>query len=749
MNYKAELQKFVTSQYIFAGVRMTLACVVPAIILAYFGLLKDYFLFPLATSFVGLTDVPGPFIRRRNSLLMALCCFTLVALISGIARSFVPLVFLEILISGMLFTMIGVYGQRLASVGSIALVVMAIFVDHGIAGGSVLKNVAVLFAGCSWFIIVFLIVSKIQPYKLASQMVGENYLELGEFLRIKAKFYQPNPDYDKLLQQVISKQIQIKNQQEATRETVFKTRTIVNEATTSSRLLMMMFLNSLDLHEKLMTSENDYRKLQESFGEHEILNQINEYLLLLAEEISNIGIALQTGVKAKSLNNYAAEHHRLYEHYFQFRNKEMNAENLGNFMILRQILMRINEITDDIKNIYSVYSQDVSLAKSLSSGLDYQKFVPKEEKLNFKVLKNNLSLNSQHFRHAIRITLALLIGYSFSFVEFLGVGHSYWILITIIAILKPSYSITKSRNILRLYGTIAGGIFAYILLYFIQDGTILLTILLSSMVLCFTLLRGNYMVAVFFMTIYIFLTFNALHPGNINTIFKDRLLDTAIAGIIAFAVSYLILPVWEHSHNIDCMKASAQKTKSYFEIVLKSLQFQEFNDQKYRLSRKDAMIALANLYDNFQRMISDPKGQQHKLESVHQFVTTSHLLTAYTASLSQYAKKGTAYPDIDFESWNTKISAELARTEYILNQENYEHNFKTESNIEPEDFVHELLEQRKKEIEEMEFYDKRDIHKISYVAEIKNIREILVLIYNTAEEQRKIVENYYKTNLQS
>ena len=749
MNYKSELQKFLTSQYIFAGVRMTLACVVPALILAYFGVLKEYFIFPLATSFIGLTDQPGPFLRRRNSFIFATISFTFVALICSLIRDYVPLIILAIIVFGMFFTMIGVYGQRLSSVGSIALVVMAIFIDDHIAGPDILKSLMIFFAGCCWFIIVFLVVSKLQPYKLASQMIGENYLELGDFLRIKAKFYQKNPDYDKLLHQVINQQINIKNQQEATRELVFKTRTIVNEATTTSRLLMMMFLNSVDLHEKLSTSENDYKKLQESFSDHDILPKIHDYLIILAEEISNIGIALQTGIKAKSIYNIKDEHQRLYEHYFNFRNKELNASNLENFMVLRLILIRINEITEEIQSIYKVYTQDQSLAKSLSTNLDYEKFVPRESKLKFRVFKNNISLESQHFRHSIRITVALLIGYAFSFAYFLGIGHSYWILITIIAILKPSYSITKSRNLLRLYGTIGGAVFAYIFLHLVHDPNIILGTLLASMVLCFTLLKGKYMLAVFFMTVYIFLTFNALNPGNINLIFKDRLLDTAIAGVIAFGVSYFIFPIWEHTQNIDLMKTSVKKSIAYFDTIIESLQSQKYNDQQYRLKRKDAMIALANLSDNFQRMISDPKNQQFKLEKVHQFVTTNHLLTAYTASLSQYSKQEKAYPDIDFSNWQIKIMAELLRSEYILNEEKYEHNFADESRIKPEDFVSELLEQRKKEIEEEEFYAHRDINQISYLAEIKNIREILSLIYNTAKEQRKIVESYYKTNLQS
>jgi uncharacterized membrane protein YccC len=80
--------------------------------------------------------------------------------------------------------------------------------------------------------------------------------------------------------------------------------------------------------------------------------------------------------------------------------------------------------------------------------------MPNEPKLNSKVLRNNISLSSSHFRHAIRITTALLLGYLFSMFDFLGLGHTYWILITITAILKPAYSITKQRNLLRLYGTL-------------------------------------------------------------------------------------------------------------------------------------------------------------------------------------------------------------------------------------------------------------------------------------------------------
>lgn len=743
MNYSAELKKFVTSQYVYSAIRITLATVLPCLVLAHFGILKEYFLFPLGTSFVALTDQPGPFIRRRNALTFAIFCFVFVATIASLVMNFKILVFAEIIVFGMFFSLIGVYGQRLAAVGSLSLVVLAIFIDGHLTGGNIFKSLLIFASGCTWFLLIFLVVTTIQPYKLASQMIGENYLQLAEFLKIKANYYQKNPDFDKLTTQVIAKQIGIKNLQEETRETVFKTRTIVNESTTTSRLLMLMFLNSMDLHEKLMTSESDYQKLQQIFDDTTILVDIHDYLNLLAEEITNIGIALQVGTRAKPLFDLDSELSNLNHNYFDLRNKKISPENFENFMVLRQILMRINEITKEIDEIYKVFSQNVKLAKSLSTGLDLKKFMPNEEKLNFRVLRNNISLSSSHFRHALRITIALLLGYLFSLFQFLGIGHTYWILITIVAILKPAYSITKQRNLLRLYGTVAGAVIAYGILHFIHINEVLFTILLLSMIMCFSFLKGKYFWAVLFMTIYIFLSFNFLSPGKVNIIFKDRIVDTIIAAIITSLVAYIVLPVWEHTQNLDLMKKSAEANLSYFQSVISKFLEENHDLEDYKVKRKNAIISLANLSDNFQRMISDPKNQQKKLEVVHQFVATSHLITAYTASLSQYVKDDEKYPEIDAESWSRKIEAEMQKVSILLHGDTITEELKKESRIEPEDSsLEDLILKRKTELIENEAYDVRDPNKISHLTELKNIHDVLELIFDVAKEQRKVIEKY-------
>ena len=740
MNYTSELKKFVTSQYIYSGVRIALAVVIPSIILAYLGVLKQFFLFPLGTIFLALTDMPGPFHRRRNSLILALFFYFSISLVAGLLKDFPILIFLEIIIFGLFFTMLGIYGKRLDIVGSLTLVVFAIFIDGAPGVHSALWNACVFSLGAAWFFIVFLLVTVLKPYKLAEQMIGENYIELGKYLRLKSQFYLKNPDFEAIYSQIFGLEVRIKEHQEATREVVFKTRQMVRESTSTSRLLMQLFLNSFDLHEMLILSTNDYKKLQKSFGDKEILEKINLYLNKLSNELINIGISIQGGMKASPIINISDELHQLHEEFFELRNKEMNAETLENFMILRQIFLRITEISDEIQTIYKLKTQNIKLVKSLSTGLDLEKFVTKEEKLNHKVFINNFSLKSNHFRHAIRITVAMLIGYALSKISILGINKVYWILITILAIMRPVYSITKRRNILRIYGTVAGAIVGFVIVYYITNPIVLLGIFLVCLMLTFSLLKDKYAWAVFFMTVYIFLIFDFMKPGNFNDIFLERLFDTLIAAVIVFFVSYLVLPVWEHQKNKTLILKYIKANDKYFNRIIDILNQKNIEIQDYKMSRKEAIISLANLSDNFQKMLSDPKDQQKNLENIHLFVTTAHLFTAYVASLSQYALKGENYSEIDLSGWKNKINNELIIAKSILENEKPEEKNTLSLEISTADQVDELLEKRKKEIREEEFLDRRDPKVISHLTELKNIKELLELIYNEAREQRKIAK---------
>ena len=334
----------------------------------------------------------------------------------------------------------------------------------------------------------------------------------------------------------------------------------------------------------------------------------------------------------------------------------------------------------------------------------------------------------------------MMIGYAISKFQFLNIHKVYWILITILAIMRPVYSITKRRNILRIYGTVAGAIVGFVIVYYITNPIVLLGIFLVCLMLTFSLLKDKYAWAVFFMTVYIFLIFDFMKPGNFNDIFLERLFDTLIAAVIVFLVSYLVLPVWEHQKNKTLILKYIKANDKYFNRIIDILNQKNIEIQDYKMSRKEAIISLANLSDNFQKMLSDPKDQQKNLENIHLFVTTAHLFTAYVASLSQYALKGENYSEIDLSGWKNKINNELIIAKSILENEKPEEKNTLSLEISTSDQVDELLEKRKKEIREEEFLDRRDPKVISHLTELKNIKELLELIYNEAREQRKIAK---------
>src|SRR5690606_13979654 len=129
-------------------------------------------------------------------------------------------------------------------------------------------------------------------YVLTQQILGETFVELGKFLRTKSKFYFENPHYDSLVNEMMKQQIIPREHQESLREILFKTREMVKESTNKSRILMLLFLDSIDLFERIMDSQQDYTYLQKAFGNTRVLKLFGSYIRFLSKELENIGLAI-------------------------------------------------------------------------------------------------------------------------------------------------------------------------------------------------------------------------------------------------------------------------------------------------------------------------------------------------------------------------------------------------------------------------------------------------------------------------
>ena len=117
MDYQLQFRKFIGSQYLYTGIRITAGVVIPAFFLYQYGLLVQMIAIPFGALFISLTDNPGPINYRRNGMLVSIVLSCLVLLVAGYSRGHSVLILNELAVFGLAFTLIGVFGNRSNSIG--------------------------------------------------------------------------------------------------------------------------------------------------------------------------------------------------------------------------------------------------------------------------------------------------------------------------------------------------------------------------------------------------------------------------------------------------------------------------------------------------------------------------------------------------------------------------------------------------------------------------------------------------------
>lgn len=664
MDYIKEYKSFISSHYLSDGIRITAGIVLPAIIFNHFNLLTAGVVVSLGAMSVSITDTPGPIHHRKNGMLACIIINTVMALLTGLAAPYPLLLGALLLVSCFSFSMIAVFGTRANSIGVSALLMIVLNMTGRHKGWDLLINTAYIFSGAVWYTLLSLLLYSFRPYKLAQQALGDCIMATANYLRVRAGFYEKDVDYEKTYQQMMELQITVHTEQNLLRELLFKSRNVIKESTTTGRTLVMMFTDIVDLFERTMASYHDYKKLHDTFNDNDILEQYRQLILELAAELDEIGIAVKSGRESEDTGLLATHINNTTLYFDTFRDNNRTAENVDGFISMRHILNSISDIAGRIHTLHLYTAYDKELIKKMAKPVDYDKFVT-HQAIDWKVLRDNLSFASNNFRHAVRISIATLVGFIVSLL--LPVGHSYWILLTIIVILKPAYSLTKKRNYERLVGTVVGAALGMLILYFIHDNQVLFIIMLILMVGTYSLMRTNYMISVIFMTPYILLLFHLLSNASFQTIIIDRVTDTAIGSVIAFLANLILLPAWEHEQVSNYMLEAIRSNKKYFITIAGAFTGNPFTNLQYKVSRKDAFVGLANLSDAFTRMLAEPKSKQKNTAQLHQFVVQNHMLTSHIATLSYYVKPlSQKFASPDFSSLINNAAARLEDAEKII-----------------------------------------------------------------------------------
>ncbi len=234
-------------------------------------------------------------------------------------------------------------------------------------------------------------------------------------------------------------------------------------------------------------------------------------------------------------------------------------------------------------------------------------------------LRANLSIHSTVFRHALRLAVCLGIGDALG--RAISLERTYWIPMTIAIVLKPDFSSTFSRGILRIAGTLVGLALATMLFHYLHTG-VWTDIALMTVFMFFLRWIGsaNYGVFVTALSSMIVLLI-ATTGGSPHIVIAARAENTIIGGVLAL-VGYAIWPTWEKTQVGPALADMIDRYAEYFDAVISAFRDGKLSDLNDR--RLAARLARSNAEASVDRIAAEPRTSRERFALLGAMLASSH-----------------------------------------------------------------------------------------------------------------------------
>lgn len=238
-------------------------------------------------------------------------------------------------------------------------------------------------------------------------------------------------------------------------------------------------------------------------------------------------------------------------------------------------------------------------------------------------------------RHAIRAALALATGYVIAVLMPWG-SHDYWILLTIVVVLRGSLAQTLERRNQRVAGTLVGSLFAVGLLATHPGPVELLLAMTAAQAFAHGFAVRKYTLTAVAATVLGLVQAHQLYAGAAPTFaLGERIADTLIGAALAWAFCY-VLPSWERTQIPALVRrtVAAQARHARLSLSLGQLHALETAPElEWRLARREAFDALSALVQATQRSLSEPRAVQPPLEPLERLQAHSYQLLAQLSAV--------------------------------------------------------------------------------------------------------------------
>ncbi len=239
-------------------------------------------------------------------------------------------------------------------------------------------------------------------------------------------------------------------------------------------------------------------------------------------------------------------------------------------------------------------------------------------------VRANLSLGSTGFRHALRMAACIMIGDTIA--RGFDLRRSYWLPMTVAIVLKPDFTATFSRGVLRLAGTFIGLVLSTALFHVLHPSNAAILILMALVAFALRWLGpANYGVLVICITAYVVLLLALTGVAPADTI-SARGLNTLIGGSLCL-IAYWIWPTWERKQVKEMGARLLDAYRVYFRAIRDAYtQTEESHARQLDRARLDSRLARSNLEGSADRLIAEPRVTPDEIHTLGAVLASSHRL---------------------------------------------------------------------------------------------------------------------------
>ncbi|WP_339469726.1 MULTISPECIES: YccS family putative transporter [unclassified Pseudomonas] len=567
---------------------------------------------------------------RLNALAVTLVCFSIAALSVELLFPYPWIFAISLALATFCLTMLGALGERYGAIAS-ATLILSVYTMIGVdqRGGAVSDfwhEPLLLVAGAAWYGVLSVLWQALFSNQPVQQSLARLFRELGRYLKLKSSLFEPIRQLD-----VEARRLELAQQNgrvvaalNAAKEIILHRVGNGRPGSKVSRYLKLYFL-AQDIHERASSSHYPYNALAEAFFHSDVLFRCQRLLRqqgkacqALAESIQLRQPFIYDDSFAEALGdlNASLEHLRI----------QSNPAWRGLLRSLRALAANLSTLD----RLLGDASNPDRLADATDSNLLDR--APRNLKEMWTRLRTQLTPTSLLFRHALRLSLALTIGYGT--LHAIHASQGYWIILTTLFVCQPNYGATRRKLGQRIIGTAIGLTVAWALFDLFPSPLVQSMFAIAAGLVFFINRTTRYTLATAAITLMVLFCFNQVGDGY--GLFLPRLFDTLLGSLIAGLAVFLFLPDWQGRRLNKVLANTLTCNSIYLRQIMQQYAAGKRDDLAYRLARRNAHNADAALSTTLANMLMEPGHFRKEADVGFRFLVLSHTLLSYLSGLGAH-----------------------------------------------------------------------------------------------------------------